>query len=96
MKKYYINSKLNKRFLPVKVVNNLVGNIYGKLTVIKLLGKNTKNRVFYLCKCDCNNLTISDSKDLKNGKINSCGCIRIKAASNLKKSHEMSGTMIYY
>lgn len=55
---------------------DLVGKVYGKLTVIKRL-KNTKDRRrLYLCRCECGNLAKVKAKYLTNGDTRSCGCYK--------------------
>lgn len=52
---------------------NLVGQRFGKLTVIeriKVHGKDTQ----YKCLCDCGNYTIVDGRALPTGGVGSCGC----------------------
>ena len=56
---------------------NIIGNKYGKLTVIseskeKLYG----NRTGYVCLCDCGNKIITTSDSLKGGNTKSCGCYK--------------------
>lgn len=54
---------------------NLVGQRFGKLTVIKELDKrDQKGLVLYQCKCDCGNITIVNSNHLRTGHTKSCGC----------------------
>ena len=54
-------------------LENITGNKYGKLMVIKYIGnKNNKSR--WLCKCDCGNYTEVGSDKLKLGHTQSCGC----------------------
>ena len=55
---------------------NLVGQRFGKLTVVELLEDSNKfNRRMYRCKCDCGNETIVQSSCLLNGHTSSCGCL---------------------
>lgn len=61
-----------------KNTKNLIGQKYGKLTVIKKANKpnNLKNRnAYWLCKCDCGNEKVINGKSLMNGATKSCGCI---------------------
>lgn len=52
------------------------GNRYGKLTVLERYFENNKeNRALWLCLCDCGNKRIVSGTDLRNGRVNSCGCI---------------------
>lgn len=54
---------------------NEIGNTYGKLTVIELVGFNN-NYAEWLCQCDCGNQTIVKGANLRNGATHSCGCLR--------------------
>lgn len=55
---------------------NLVGQKFGKLTVVELLEKSNKfNRRMYKCKCDCGNEVIVPSSSLTTYHTLSCGCL---------------------
>lgn len=83
---------------PPKV--SLVGQKFGKLTIIDWAGKSdvnvsTKRRQivnFWLCQCDCGNPDYSpvvvETRCLKSGNTASCGC-------TLRK-HQMAGTPLYH
>lgn len=57
---------------------SLVGNRYGKLTVIERVENNRFGHVCYRCKCDCGGETIVDAGNLRQGVTSSCGCIKSK------------------
>jgi hypothetical protein len=57
---------------------SLIGNRYGKLTVIERVENNRFGHVCYRCKCECGGETIVDAANLRNGNTNSCGCIKSK------------------
>lgn len=60
-------------------VENIIGNKYNKLTVMKL-EYNDSGRYYYNCKCDCgteNVIVIKSS--LTRGTTKSCGCLRKKS-----------------
>lgn len=59
---------------------NLVGNRYGRLTVICHLGSVNYNRIWG-CICDCGNITIVTTNRLLSGKTKSCGCLSKEKAS---------------
>ena len=62
---------------------NEIGNHYGELTVIneaQTPDVKTDHHKYWLCRCSCGNLTIAAGKDLRQNKINSCGCIKSKGA----------------
>ena len=50
------------------------GNRYGRLTVLKLSNKKSGRHAYWECQCDCGNITIVRSSDLRQGKTRSCGC----------------------
>ena len=63
---------------------NLLGQRFGRLTVIEETRKG--KYVAWRCKCDCGNTTIVISHYLLSGKIVSCGCYRKdKAAAQFTK-----------
>lgn len=51
---------------------NLVGQKFGKLTVVSLYGISPRK---YLCHCECGGQAIVQPANLKNGHTQSCGCI---------------------
>ena len=56
------------------------GNVYGHLTVLKradnIITPNGRSHVAWLCKCDCGNEIITTGKNLRNGMVRSCGCLK--------------------
>lgn len=62
-------------------VINLLGEKFGKLLVIEFCGtqsttgKSTK-RARWKCRCDCGNITIVDSSNLRSGRMIGCGKCR--------------------
>lgn len=68
---------------------DLVGQKFGRLTVIALAPKLSKDRR-WLCKCDCGNLTIAVGGNLKSGHTTSCGCRRIEVTKVVKTTHGKS------
>ena len=58
---------------------NLIGQRFGKLTVIEKTDKRSNNRfIVWKCKCDCGNICEVISSSLKNGHTKSCGCLNSK------------------
>lgn len=65
-----------KNMLRETRTKNLVGQKFGKLTVVELLEESNKfNRRVYRCKCECGNEINVQSICLKNGHTSSCGCL---------------------
>jgi len=61
--------------------NNLVGQRFGKLTVIKDTGKRKRQYPMWLCQCDCGNTHEVDSDSLTRNQTRSCGCLRERPSS---------------
>lgn len=57
---------------------NLVGQRFGKLTVIERVENDRFGHVNYKCQCDCGGVSIVDAANLRNGTTNSCGCLKSK------------------
>lgn len=55
---------------------DLTGQKFGRLTAIKFSHFDKWRRSYWLCKCDCGNEKIINSRGFKNGSTKSCGCIR--------------------
>ena len=60
-----------------QIGKNFIGYRFGKLTVVKCLGKRN-GRIRWLCKCDCGKTTERPTEKLCNrskyGRDTSCGC----------------------
>lgn len=65
---------------------DLSGKKFGMLSVIRRTA-NLKEKVAWLCQCDCGQFTTSVTYHLVHGKSTSCGCVRTK--------HHGKGTRLY-
>ncbi len=62
----------------VKEVNEMIGQKFGRLTVIEELPERTKDgRKIYKCKCDCGKYINALGYLLRRGTTKSCGCLRL-------------------
>lgn len=56
------------------------GTVFGRLTVLEYYGKDMKNGkncgILYRCKCECGNETFTHGHNLRNGGVQSCGCLK--------------------
>lgn len=59
-----------------KKKNDLTGQKFGKLTVIRRAGLE-KNRVIWECRCDCGNTAYTTTGRLRKGISQNCGCEKI-------------------
>jgi len=55
---------------------NLIGQKFGRLTVLQRVGSDQRNKALWLCQCSCaeNNQVIVRSDILRSGASKSCGC----------------------
>lgn len=67
------------------MVMNLIGQKFGKLTVIEQMPSKNQRRQ-WKCLCDCGNITIASTTALRSGDTSSCGCL--KHPGNRKKGQE--------
>ena len=69
----------------------LIGKVFGRLTVIALAGMNKKYQALVLCKCECGNEIIARADSLKDGNTKSCGCLRSEVVKVSKRIHGQAG-----
>ena len=70
---------------------DLTNQRFGKLTVIRLDGKDHRHECKWLCKCDCGNETVVYGSHLRKGDTVSCGCVM----RNVSRTHGLSKTRLY-
>lgn len=77
-------------------VENMIGNRYGRLTVIGpevlIRDKNGHIEHFVYCRCDCGNSFRANVIRLANGEIKSCGCLNKDNLSKLAEGRH-NGTI---
>lgn len=87
MKDNNLRTKNNPK--PKYNIEGLVGSRFGRLVIHSFSHKDSNNRSFYNCSCDCGNSTIIRIDLLVNGNNKSCGCLRkessIIKAKNMRK-----------
>lgn len=59
---------------------DLIGQVFGKLTVIEL-DQESSGRRKWICKCSCGNTVSVREYNLKSGNTKSCGCTRKEKSS---------------
>jgi hypothetical protein len=57
-------------------IKNEIGNVYGRLTVIKEGGKTKDRHKKWICQCECGNIIEVMGKSLRSGNTQSCGCYK--------------------
>lgn len=56
--------------------DNLIGQKFGRLTVIGLSEKKSGRKSYWVCECECGSKKLARSDCLKRGQVQSCGCLR--------------------
>lgn len=83
---------------------DLIGQIFGRLTVIGLDHKKQKInkkgikdgfKYFYKCQCECGNICIIDRNSLRFKRTQSCGCIKNELWLEARTTHNHSKTKLY-
>ncbi|MGV8907199.1 MAG: hypothetical protein ACOH15_11435 [Acetobacterium sp.] len=59
-----------------KIKVNMMGEKYGRLTVIAPAENDKYNNAQWLCQCDCGNQKIVQGTAIRRGKAQSCGCLK--------------------
>lgn len=81
---------LQKERAAANSFKDIVGMRFGRLIVLERGETKTgETRAYWKCLCDCGKETIVSGKQLRSGKTQSCGCLRLenlrkKCANNLK------------
>jgi len=86
-----MNIKLKRLTLDHFKGENLIGQKFGRLTVIRFAGKSKYHIACWLCECDCGNVITTRGSCLKNGSAQSCGCLRKENALKACTTHGLSG-----
>lgn len=76
-------------------INDLTGQKYGKLTVIKYCGSNKRGRALWLCQCDCGNTKVILGNSLLSKLTLSCGCYNKEHSKNIHTKHNLSYSKLY-
>ena len=75
---------------------DLVGQTFGRLTVLSRQGSDSKGCALWNCKCECGNETLVKTSSLRNGKTRSCGCLQKETLPIAGLKHGGGGTRLYY
>lgn len=71
---------------------DLTGKVFGKLIAIHSKGSNKQGNSMWICRCDCGNIIVVNSQNLKNGHTKSCGCLKTTVTTERNKA-SMIGTI---
>lgn len=74
---------------------DLVGDKYGRLTVLEKMTERHNGCVVWQCQCDCGNYDYVTTGELRYGRHISCGCYQKERASQANITHGHSGSRLY-
>lgn len=63
---------------------NIIGQTFGRLTVVERAPNNKHGHTMWMCECLCGNEVVTAGQGLKSGNAISCGCSRIKDVAGQK------------
>lgn len=68
-------------------LKNIVGQVFGRLTVLEIAGHRGKN-VIWRCRCTCGVIKVVSGDSLRKGNTRSCGCLNKENLANLPKGSD--------
>lgn len=81
------------------MIIDLTGKRFGKLSVVRRVENSKHHAAQWECRCDCGNVVVVNSNNLRTGHTKSCGCSRAKSTSEWMKryntKHGGSFTRLY-
>lgn len=57
-------------------IENLIGQKFGRLTIVDVAGRNKYGAVLYSCVCECGQIIKARKHSLTSGHTRSCGCLQ--------------------
>lgn len=74
---------------------DLLGQNFGRLTVIERMPNNNRNQAVWKCRCDCGNEIIVEAGHLRSGHTQSCGCFHRDMDVEYHTTHGMKRTKLF-
>lgn len=78
-----------------RAVVDATGQVFGRLTVQSLSDKRAGRAAVWVCKCRCGNIVEVPGYTLREGKTQSCGCLRDERARETMTTHGLSYQRLY-
>lgn len=72
--------------------NNLIGQTFGRLTVIDRAENDKHGHTRWLCQCECGNQKVIAGSSLKKGLTQSCGCLKKEKLNQYNLEHTQDET----
>jgi len=78
---------LRYEYLHKSKANNIEGQKFNMLKVIKRIGSDKNRNALFLCRCDCGNDVVVRATDITNGRKKTCGCKFIQALTKKREKN---------
>ena len=78
-----------KRRAKLLEINSIVGNQYGRLTVVRAGETSKRGQRKYYCSCDCGGTVWAYKHHLVSGNTKSCGCLKVKHKIQIAQRYNM-------
>lgn len=73
----------------------MIGNVFGRLTVLSEAGQDKYTSRLYLCKCECGSEVVKAGWLMRRGDTKSCGCLRAENLRTISITHGARKTRAY-
>lgn len=74
----------------------MIGQRFGRLTVLEEGDRTRSGNVKWVCKCDCGTITKPiNGANLKDGTTQSCGCLKVEKVIERSTKHNKCHTRLY-
>lgn len=74
---------------------DITGRRFGRLTATRMTDQRMHSNVMWHCICDCGNVVLVGSRDLRTGHTRSCGCLKMEMLKDRVTKHGAAKTRIY-
>jgi len=74
---------------------DLVGQVFWRLTVVRLDGRDKRGNTLWGCACECGKEVVVYGYNLKNNHTKSCGCFKEQVQAETSITHGLCGTPQY-
>ncbi|NCC68647.1 MAG: hypothetical protein EOM14_10745 [Clostridia bacterium] len=74
---------------------DLVGQTFGRLTVVQRGENDRFGKARWICRCECGNEKVINSRTLMSGDTRSCGCLRAEMLKSIATTHGESASRLY-
>jgi hypothetical protein len=75
--------------------HDLVGMVFGRLTVLADSGRSPQGAILYKCLCICGKYSTVRAGHLRSGATKSCGCLEKESLDSYRTTHGKTGTSTY-